>query len=72
MVGRLLQLANWPFTMLVIMPTNEQLMTMQPQDAGAESRRLLRLWSSLHGARSALGSAAALLFACSLLITYQV
>jgi hypothetical protein len=34
MLGSLLLLANWPFTMLVIMPTNKRLMAMQPQDAG--------------------------------------
>jgi hypothetical protein len=69
MVGSLILLANWPFTMLVIMPTNKRLMTMQPQHAGAESRALLRRWGSLHGVRSALGSAASLLFAWGFLVT---
>lgn len=69
MVGSLLLLANWPFTMLVIMPTNKRLMAMQLQDAGAESRVLLRRWGSQHGIRSALGSAASLLFAWGFLVT---
>ncbi|HWX50131.1 MAG TPA: DUF1772 domain-containing protein [Roseomonas sp.] len=63
MAGSLLLLANWPFTMLIIMPTNKRLMAMTPQEAGAGSRGLLRRWGSLHGVRSVLGSAASLLFA---------
>jgi len=69
MAGALILLANWPFTMLVIMPTNQRLMAMQPREAGAESRDLLRRWGSLHAVRSALGSAASLLFAWGLLIS---
>jgi hypothetical protein len=60
--GSLLLLANWPFTMLVIMPVNKRLMAMAPQEAGAGSRALLRRWGSLHAVRSALGAAASLLF----------
>ena len=61
--GSLLLLANWPFTMLVIMPTNKRLMAMTPQEAGVGSRGLLHRWGNLHGIRSVLGSAASLLFA---------
>ncbi|RZI95174.1 MAG: DUF1772 domain-containing protein [Rubrivivax sp.] len=67
--GSLLLLANWPFTMLVIMPTNKRLMAMQPQHAGAESRDLLRRWGGLHAVRGLLGSAASLLFAWGFLVT---
>jgi hypothetical protein len=66
LAGSLLLLANWPFTMLVIMPTNKRLMA---QEAGAESRVLLRRWGGLHGVRSVLGSAASLLFAWGFLTT---
>ncbi|MBL6082253.1 DUF1772 domain-containing protein [Belnapia sp. T18] len=51
-------LANWPFTMLVIMPVNKPLMAMMPQEAGAINRTLLYRWGTLHGVRSMLGSAA--------------
>ena len=68
MAGSLLLLANWPFTMLVIMPTNTRLMAMRPQQAGAESRDLLRRWGGLHGVRSLLGAAASLLFAWGFLV----
>lgn len=67
MAGSLLLLANWPFTMLVIMPTNKRLLAMMPRDAGTESRNLLRRWGGLHGVRSMLGSAASLLFAWAFL-----
>ena len=69
MAGSLFLLANWPFTVLVIVPTNKQLMAMHPRHAGAESRGLLRRWGNLHNVRSALGSAAALLFAWGCLAT---
>ena len=47
MAGSLLLLANWPFTMLAIMPVNKRLMAMTSREAGAESRGLLRRWGSL-------------------------
>ena len=69
LAGSLLLLANWPFTMLAIMPTNKRLMAMQPQHAGAESRDLLHRWGNLHAVRGLLGSAASLLFAWAFLVT---
>lgn len=69
MTASLLLLCNWPFTLLVIMPTNKRLMAIDPRHAGAESRGLLRRWGTLHSVRSALGSAAAFLFAWELLLT---
>lgn len=62
LLGSLALLANWPFTLLGIMPTNKRLMAMRPQDAGADSRTLLLRWGGLHAVRSALGSLAVLLF----------
>ncbi|RKK01360.1 DUF1772 domain-containing protein [Pseudoroseomonas wenyumeiae] len=69
LAGSLLLLANWPSTMLIIMPVNKRLMAMTPQEAGAGSRDLLRRWASLHNVRSALGSAAVLLCAWGFLTT---
>jgi hypothetical protein len=67
LVGSIALLANWPFTLFVIMPTNKRLLAMAPEHAGAESRKLLLRWGSLHGVRSALGTVAVLLFAWGLL-----
>jgi hypothetical protein len=62
LIGGIALLANWPFTLFVIMPTNKRLLAIQPQDAGTESRTLLLRWGGLHNVRSALGGAATLLF----------
>jgi hypothetical protein len=66
LVGGLALLANWPFTLIAIAPTNHRLMSMQPDEAGPESRTLLVRWGRLHLVRSALGAVAALLFVCGL------
>lgn len=55
-------LANWPFTLLIIMPVNKRLLAMEKREAGAESRRMLVQWGKLHGVRSALGAVSVLLF----------
>ena len=67
LVGSIVLLANWPFTLFVIMPTNKRLLAMPLEDAGAESRRLLLRWGKLHNVRTALGSVAAMVFAWDLL-----
>lgn len=60
--GSLLLLANWPFTLFVIMPTNKRLLGMGPGEAGPESRALLLRWGRLHNIRSLLGTLASILF----------
>jgi hypothetical protein len=62
LLGALLLLANWPYTILVIKPTNQRLMDTAPEGATAETRRLIRRWGTLHGGRSVLGLAATLFF----------
>jgi len=64
--GSVLLLANWPFTLLVIMLVNKPLMAMQVSEAGPESRAMLLRWGSLHNVRSALGAGAMLTFAWAL------
>jgi hypothetical protein len=64
--GGLVLLANWPFTMFAIMPTNKRLLAMQPNQAGAEGRRILLRWGSLHNVRSALGTLAVLFYTYAL------
>ncbi len=60
--GALLLVANWPYTMFGIMPTNNRLMAMDPSAAGPESRRLIETWGKLHAVRSILGALATLMF----------
>lgn len=58
-VGGILMLANWPYTMIVIAPTNRVLGATRDEDAGPQSRALIRRWGKLHAVRSALGLAGA-------------
>jgi uncharacterized membrane protein len=62
LVGALLLLANGPYTLLVIMPTNNTLMATDPAQANPETRQLIRKWASLHAVRTGLGLAATLIF----------
>lgn len=62
LAGALLMIANWPFTLLAIMPTNTRLMGTDLAAAGPESRALIRRWAGLHAVRTALGGAATLTF----------
>jgi anthrone oxygenase-like protein len=62
LVGALALLSNWPYTLFGIMPTNRALMATDPADAGTTSRALIRRWALLHAVRTALGSAATLIF----------
>jgi hypothetical protein len=55
-------IANWPVTLFAIMPTNKRLMASDPADAGPDTRALIVKWNRLHGLRTALGSAAAVVF----------
>ena len=61
-LGAALMVANWPYTFLAVMPTNDRLMATEPAAAGPESRALVERWGSLHAARTALGFAASVAF----------
>jgi hypothetical protein len=65
-VGALLMAANWPYTLLGIMPTNNRLMAMDPNEAGPTSRVLIQKWGWLHGSRSVLGALATATFLAAL------
>ena len=59
LVGALLILANWPWTLIVIMPINNQLKATP----GDETKALLTRWGRLHAVRALLGLAAVTCFA---------
>jgi hypothetical protein len=58
LAGAVLIVLNWPYTLLIIMPTNRQLKAVPPDQAGATTRDLVLQWGRLHMARAFLGLAA--------------
>lgn len=67
LIGALLILANWPYTLLILNPVNHSLMTMAASASAETSRALIEQWGWLHAIRSMLGLASAVLFAVALI-----
>jgi hypothetical protein len=61
--GALLLVASWPFTLIILAPTNKVLRTLFPGQATLESRALLERWGHLHAMRTVLGVASTALLA---------
>ena len=62
LIGAGFLIANWPYTLIGIMPTNHKLEATAPDDAGPQTRVLLEKWGTLHAGRTVLGIVAAILF----------
>ena len=62
LLGALVLIANWPYTLVCIAPTNNALLALDPASANAESRKLIEKWGMLHAGRTSLGILSALLF----------
>ena len=62
LLGALLIFANWPYTLLVILPVNKRLQATPVAAANEETRKLIETWGMLHAGRSALGLAATLVY----------
>ncbi len=60
--GAIFILANWPYTIFGIMPTNHKLNAIAGEQAGAASRQLIEAWGGLHAVRTILGSIATLIY----------
>ncbi len=58
LLGAVALVANWPFTLFVIKPVNEELNAIPNGAAGAHSRALILRWGQLHAVRSLLGALA--------------
>lgn len=61
-IGAIALIANVPWTLVVIFPTNHVLEATAPAAAGPETRALVRKWGALHAVRTGLGVAATLAF----------
>ena len=66
LVGGVLMLANWPWTILGIMPTNRILMNTNLDAADGDTRSLIVKWNGLHAVRTGLGVLACLSFLLAL------
>jgi Anthrone oxygenase len=56
--GALLIFANWPFTLVVILPINTRLHAVDAENPPPEVPGMIRTWGMLHAVRSVLGLAA--------------
>lgn len=55
LIGAVAMIAPWPWTLVVIKPTNDALLATEPASAGPQTRALILKWGTLHGMRAALG-----------------
>ncbi len=62
LVGAAAMLANGPYTLIGIMPTNRLLNGIAVDEANSESRAMIEKWGQLHLVRNALGLFAMLTF----------
>lgn len=67
LLGAALMVANWPYTLLVIMPVNKKLNALAIPQAGPDSRALILKWGRLHAVRTLLGVLATFVFATGMM-----
>lgn len=66
LIGGLVMLVNWPWTLLVMKPVNDALMATPAEEAGPQTRWLIEKWGTLHAFRTALGALAVAAFLAAL------
>jgi hypothetical protein len=64
--GSLLMIANWPWTLIRIMPLNAALKRSEPSAAGPQTRAMIERWNRLHAVRTGLGASATIAFLVTL------
>ena len=62
LLGAVLILAPWPWTIFVIMPVNRRLKATAADAARSDTRASVEHWGRLHAGRSAFGAAATLVY----------
>ncbi|HYP57192.1 MAG TPA: DUF1772 domain-containing protein [Beijerinckia sp.] len=69
LAGALFLVTNVPYTLFVIMPTNERLTATGPESADPASRALIEKWGRLHAVRTILGAIAVAFFFWAAIVT---
>ena len=66
LIGALLIITPWPWTLVVIKPTNDALLATELDKAGPATRALIVRWGTIHAVRTVLGglATAAFFWAC--------
>jgi hypothetical protein len=66
LIGAIMIIAPWPWTLIVVKPINDSLLAIDPDKAGAQSRALIVKWGAIHAMRTVLGglATAAFFWAC--------
>ena len=62
LAGAIVIISAWPYTLLVIKPTNDELLAIDPTNAGPRVRMLIEKWGRLHAGRTAIGVLTMILF----------
>jgi Domain of unknown function (DUF1772) len=62
LTGAVVLISAWPYTLIMILPINNELMAIEPSAAGARARALVETWGWLHAGRSGLGVLTTVLF----------
>ena len=60
--GALVIFANWPYTLIFILPLNKKLQSDAAEPPGEEVREWIETWGRLHAVRSLLGIVATAIF----------
>ena len=62
LVGAILIIAPWPWTLIVIKPINDALLATELDKAGPPTRALVLKWGTVHAVRTVLGALATVAF----------
>jgi len=62
LTGALCIVANWPYTLIFLMPTNNKLLATPLESAGLETRGMIETWGRGHFVRGCLGAIAVVAF----------
>ena len=67
LAGAVTIFANWPYTLIFLIPTNNKLLATPLESAGPEARRMIEAWGRGHLVRGCLGAIAVVLFLLAVL-----